>query len=127
MYISGFYTKNNINALGKDMSNNEKLTFNYLRFGNYHIDHVDGAIGNITPKGFLHIDFFSERAAIPKTVEYEFGADGQPDNSTENIIEAKEGIVRHIQSGIIMNKKTAIAVRDWIDKQIKLMEGLGID
>ena len=44
----------------------EQLEFHYIKSNQFRVIHVDGGIGSITPKGFIHFALYSERLAIPR-------------------------------------------------------------
>ncbi len=94
------------------------IKFNYQKTNEYRNHHVDGAYGGLTPKGYISMLFFSERHVLPKIVEKEIDSAGKTIN--EKIIEAKEGIIREVETGITFDLGTAISLKDWLTKQIDL-------
>lgn len=43
-----------------------QIRFNYIKSAQFRVIHADGAIGGVTPNGFIHMALFNERAAIPR-------------------------------------------------------------
>lgn len=94
----------------------ETITFHYLKSNNFIIHHIDGIYGGVTPKGFIGINFFSERFPIPKTVTQEL-IDGKQ-LGKEISIETKEGVIRQVECGVVMNIDTAKSIYKWLERQI---------
>ena len=46
------------------------IRYHYIKSNSFRIVHADGVYGGSTPKGYLHLDFFSERFPIPQLVEH---------------------------------------------------------
>jgi hypothetical protein len=93
------------------------FTFNYLKSSNFRVIHVDGAIGGLTPGGFVHMTVYSERVAIPKKVVHEVREDGSLGEEIKR--ESLNGVVREMEADLIFNIDEAIALRDWLDNQVK--------
>lgn len=99
----------------------DKLTFKYVYPENLRDLYVNGCWGGVTPRKEIHLHLFSERHPIPKSITHEI------DKNTMSLgkeIAKEEGgnIVRLIQTSVIMDLSTAIAVRDWIDDKIKAIQ-----
>jgi hypothetical protein len=86
--------------------------------------HVDGVMGGITPHGLIHIAVYSERAALPQITVHNVSLDGKLSHPVSS--EGKVGIVREIDADLMMNKLTAIEIRDWLSKRITELEQLEI-
>lgn len=83
---------------------------------------MNGAFGGITPRNELSMHLFSERHPIPKNVKHKVNKDG---TLSDEIITLKDGdAVRLIQSSVILDVTTAIAIRNWLDDRIKSIETL---
>ena len=44
------------------------LKFEYEKSEQFRTVFADGAIGGVTPRGYVHVAFYSERSPIPKVV-----------------------------------------------------------
>ena len=93
------------------------FAFNYIKSSNFRVIHVDGAIGGLTPAGFVHMTVYSERVAIPKKVVYEVREDGSLGEEIDR--DSLEDVVREMEADLIFNLDEAIALRDWLDDQVK--------
>ncbi|MBM1222052.1 hypothetical protein JQU17_17785 [Ponticoccus sp. SC2-23] len=73
---------------------------------------VHGGYGGInTSNGQLALSVFSERAPLPRVIEF----DGE---GTEEARESKDGIVRNVTATLYFDINTAIALRNWLDEKI---------
>lgn len=101
-------------------SNPEELTFHYLKGPDFRTIHVDGAIGGLTPNGFLHIAFYAERAAIPQSTTLKVNPDGSLGDELAR--EGKDGVVRQMETDIIVNENTARNIKVWLDQKLEEFE-----
>jgi hypothetical protein len=99
-----------------------KVRFFYIKGNHFRVLHVDGALGGITPRGFLHFSVYSERPAIPQTAEHQVSIEGRLSEPLSQ--EGKQGIVRELDADLIMTKQTATELRDWLSKRIEQLERL---
>lgn len=94
----------------------ENVRFFYVKSPQFRVIHADGAVGGVTPRGFIHMAFYSERPAIPQSQQFKVEPDGLISEPYET--EGKEGIIREMDVDVIMGKQTAIQLRDWLDTRI---------
>lgn len=97
----------------------DSITIHNIKSSLYRQAHVDGAHGGITPSGFININFFSQRRAIPKGTEFEVNEDGQIAQPIKNVEGSKEGIVREFGFGAYMDINTCISLKDFLENIIK--------
>ncbi len=98
------------------------INFHYIKATDFRTVHVDGAIGGLTTKGFLHVSLFCERAAIPKKTTFNLLPDGHLGEEVVEKRESKEGIVRQMEVDLIMNEETARDLRNWLDQSLEEFE-----
>ena len=98
------------------MAQPEHLTFHYQKSNHYRVIHADGAWGGLTPKLGVFLSFFSERPPIPQTITHavESGRTLGPEVSHET----KEGLIREVEVGIIMDEQTAAALIAWLQQSL---------
>jgi hypothetical protein len=95
----------------------QQVVFHYIKSTFFRVAHADGVIGGITPRGPIHISFYSERPAIPQSTEQailETGALGEITAQT-----GREGIVREMDIDIIITRQVAADLRDWLAQRIE--------
>jgi hypothetical protein len=98
------------------------IDFHYLKGPDFRSVHIDGAIGGLTTKGFLHIALFAERAVIPQKTTYNITDEGTLGDEIVERRESKNGIVRQMEIDLIVNEDTAIVLRNWLDQRIEEFE-----
>jgi len=105
--------------MNEDIKNSgvpDDITFHYIKTSNYRTFHVDGAYGGLCPNGNIYMEFFVERMPTPKKVTHSLNKDatlGPPISA-----EGKEGMIREIESGLVMDVITATRLRDWLADKI---------
>ena len=111
------------NGNGKSSTHAAKqddVTFHYLKGPDFRTIHVDGAIGGLTPSGHLHIAFYAERAPIPQTIRQAVNSDGSLGVELDR--ESKSGVVRQMETDIIVNEATAKNIKVWLDQKLEEFE-----
>lgn len=93
----------------------QTVTFHLIKSPGYQTLRVDGAIGSMTPSG-LALSFYVERGPLPQTVTHEIDENG----ALGKVVSAtgKKGIIREIQTGIVIDVGSA---RDLIKELEKLL------
>lgn len=96
------------------------IDVNYLKTNNYRTYHVDGIFGGPTVHGKLYVELFLERAVTPRIIKHKVTPKGKLGEEVSRI--GKEGIIREIEAGLIMDLGTAKVFRNWLDEKIKFTE-----
>lgn len=98
----------------------QTITFHMIKSPGCQTHQVDGVIGGFTPSDGVFLEFFTERGTIPQTVTYQLNADG----SLGNVIgkTGKDGIVREIQTGVILDLDGLKSLYDRIGSMIEQLE-----
>ena len=105
------------------LEQSEKITLHFLKSNFFRTIHVDGAFGGVTPHGGINMQLFSERFPIPTSTTHEMsGHVFGPEIASERV--SKDGIVRELEVGIMMDLATARAMRDWLDRKIEKLEAV---
>lgn len=97
----------------------KNITFKYVYPDNLPDLYVNGLCGGTTPRKEIYIHFYSERLPIPKTISYELG-ENKKVGKLESIEQGGD-VVRLVQSSLVLDVKTAIEFRDWLDRRIKFI------
>ena len=95
---------------------NPTVDFHYIKGPDFRTVHIDGAIGGITPSGFLHIAMYCERSTIPKTITHTILPDGTLGSAIKH--KGKKGIARQMEIDIIVNEATAKSLKIWLDQKL---------
>lgn len=96
------------------------IKFHLIKGNLFRVIHADGAIGGLTPNRDVFVSLFSERAAIPQLIEQTLNADGSLGPEIKR--ESKDGIVREVEIGIILNARTAKDLSEWLAKQVEILK-----
>lgn len=94
----------------------DTIEFDYIKSNHYRVIHADGAVGGSTPTGYIQMDVWSQRRPIPDKVVHAL-EDGYLGEEVSR--ESRAGIIREVEAGILLDVRAAIAMRDWIDRQIE--------
>ncbi len=109
----------------ENKENEMSVTFKYKFADNYNPVYVNGAYGGVSSRGEIVANFFLERLPLPNSVTHRVGKNGfvgeiiEEENKPRDL---NKSSIRFVQSGIVVNIETAKEIRDWLDKQIKLLE-----
>ena len=115
-------TRKKNSSKNTNRSRSEKLTsikFHYLKAANFRTAHIDGAIGSITTKGFLHMALFSERPPIPQQTGFKLEENNILGEEIEKDRITKEGVIRQLEIDLIINEETAADLRNWLDQRLE--------
>ena len=105
-------------AVGED----EKISFDYIKSQFFRVLHADGAIGGITPSGYIHFSFYSERQAIPQSQTFTLNKDGSLGQSIAEKTIIRNAVVRELDVDVVMNVDVARSLAIWLSQQVKLYE-----
>jgi hypothetical protein len=97
----------------------KNVEIHYQKNPGYRQIHVDGAIGGITTKGKVSINFYAERIVIPKSEEYQVTQEGKLGARTKVSDDSKNGLIREIEFGTYLDIETAKALKDWLEIKIE--------
>lgn len=87
----------------------------------YRQIHIDGAVGGITPSGYINLNAYANRFSIPKSVLYEL-KDGEYGQYKAYSEDSKEGIIQEIEIGLYFDLDVAKNLRDFLNDNIKALE-----
>ncbi len=93
-----------------------EVEFHYIKSNLYRVVHSDGAYGGITARGYLHVAFYNERRAIPKTIS--LIPDDKTAESKEEVTETIGGIVRELEVGVIMDEQSTAELIEWLTRKL---------
>lgn len=102
----------------------QKVTFHNKINSSFREIHVDGALGGLTPRGFLNLNFFAERFPIPLSTDFNITDNVKLGEKLEDHIDSKTGIIREYEFGIYMNIETAKNLSILLENKIKEHEAL---
>ena len=98
-----------------------KLRFHYIKSNGFRVVHMDGAHGGITPRGTIFAAIYSERAPIPEMTVHTISAEGTISEENRDERKAKEGMVREVEIGLMMDLSAAQSLHQWLGEKIKTL------
>jgi hypothetical protein len=108
-----------------------KVQFHYIKGPSYRESACHGVIGGPTPQGKIWMGFFTERNPLPRMVEFHIlpPADGSTSiqfneaATTPDLIDTKEGVVRHVEFGTYLDLDVAERLQNWLAERIAMVKG----
>ena len=97
----------------------DSLIIHNVKNSGYRQIHVDGAHGGITPNGFINLNFYSQRGAIPAGTEFEINNRGDIGKPIKDIANSKKGIVREFEIGVYMDLATCESLKQFLELKIE--------
>ena len=97
----------------------DQVAFDYIKSAHFRVIHADGAIGTVTPSGYIHLAFFSERQAIPRRIVHKVAKDGELGPQVDDATESRGSIVREMDIDVIFSVEVAEALKAWLEQRIK--------
>ena len=104
--------------------NPQEIVFHYIKSNHFRVVHADGVWGGVTPRGLVQINFYSERQPIPKQTVHGINEDQTLGDEIQDQRVTREGVVREIEFGAVMDLRAAKSLRDWLDKKLQVVEDL---
>ena len=101
----------------------DKVRFEYLKTPDYRTISPDGVFGGISPRGSIFASLFVERPSIPTVTVYEL-AKGHLGAELRALRVDREGIVREVQMGLMLDLEAATRIRDWLSARIEQLTEL---
>lgn len=105
----------------------QKVKFKYVFDKTYNPTYVTGAFGGPTPKEEIIINFFMERQPIPYSETRILNSDGTVGDLIDmEPIESEHmvNVLRFIETGIVMDLKTAKDIHVWLGDNIEMLENI---
>lgn len=101
------------------------IKFKYIFSKDYNPKYINGAYGGITGKGEIAVHFYLERPALPNSQTHNLTKDGKlSDNPEFEPADLMKSMIRFVDTGIVMDLRTAKDIAQWLDDKIKMLEKL---
>jgi hypothetical protein len=102
----------------------QNIKFKYIFEDDYNPKYVNGAQGGINPKGEIIINFYVERAALPKSVTHSLEDNKLSRDTVTEPEDLKDSLVRYVQNGIILDIRSAKEIYNWLGRHIDEYENM---
>ena len=103
------------------------LKFEYEKSRQFRTVYADGAIGGITPRGYIHVAFYAERSPIPKVVVHEITDKGGLGDELLDKRVVRKDIFRELQVDVVMDEQAALALLKWLTKKVDTLKKIKSD
>ena len=108
----------------------DRIKTNLQKSPQYRTIHCDGAYGGISPRGYISVTFYNERAVIPRILSREvlnIDEAGSASLGPDQIEESLEGIMRQLEATIVMDINASRDFYTWFgDKVADLEKAVGL-
>ena len=96
-----------------------KVKFDHIKSQYFRVIHADGAIGGVTPGGFIHFALYNERGPIPRQITHLIEPDGALGERVFEETLVREAFVREMEVDVIMSVPVAENLQKWLIEKIK--------
>ena len=105
----------------------ESVEFHYVKSNGFRVVHADGVWGGPTPRGYITMSFYSERAPIPRKISLELKPP-EPNSSNrilgqEIVRDSKDGLVREVEVEVMVDLEMAKSLLKWLRGKVRVLEG----
>jgi hypothetical protein len=101
-----------------------KVRFHFQKSNQFRVVRADGAWGGVTPDLELFFSLYNTRPAIPQLLVHPISADGTLGPDIPEMKVSKEGFVREVEVGVIMQKQHVKALIDFLKDRLAFIEGI---
>lgn len=98
------------------------IKFHFLKTSNFRNIHMDGVFGGITPRGYIQMSPFTERAPIPQVTVHSLDSSGELADEVRKERQTRDGIIREVDVNLIMDIRTAKLLLGWLNLRIQELE-----
>ncbi|OFW02608.1 MAG: hypothetical protein A3H94_08330 [Acidobacteria bacterium RIFCSPLOWO2_02_FULL_60_20] len=104
-----------------------KARFYYIKSNHFRVVCAEGAHGGITPHGSIFAAFYNQRGPIPQITTHQINADGTLGDEIRDARVGKEGVIREVEVGVIMDLQTAERFYQWLGEKINLLREISTE
>jgi hypothetical protein len=90
-----------------DGDRGDLVAFEYIKSQSFRVVRADGAVGGITPQGFVHAALYSERLAIPQKIMHRISSDGRLGEQVPERTVTRGSIIREMEIDLFLSADTA--------------------
>jgi hypothetical protein len=88
------------------------VRFFYEKCKYFRVAHVDGVIGGLTPTRDIFVSVYSQRVALPQTIDQKISPDGKLGAVIDK--SGKDGIFREMEIGLVMSAEVANEIAEFL-------------
>ena len=98
-----------------------KLETHFVKNNDFKTVQCSGAFGGIAPTGQINMNIYTDRVVIPRSITLEIDdSSGAPLREVSR--DTKNGVIREVQFGILIDVNVAKSLVEWLNGQIQTIE-----
>ena len=106
--------------MAEDIKKTTSHEYHYIKTNDFRSVFVTGAIGGPTVLGLLDMNVFIDRPAIPTSTKHAITEKQTIGEEVSKVV--REGSIREVQIGLLMDINVARAIKGWLDSNILILE-----
>lgn len=95
----------------------DQVQVHYLKTNLFRTIFASGAIGGMSGVSHISMCLFHERGPIPRSITHHVTEDGKLGD--EIVRDSREGVIREIDTEVVMDIETAQELANWLQKKVK--------
>lgn len=101
---------------------NQKVRFHFLKSNLFRTIHADGVFGGVTPTLGISMAFYSQRQPLPDQTVHLISSDGTLGAEIEEDRISSKGIVRELETNVMIDVVFAKVLINWLEDKVKQVE-----
>lgn len=99
-----------------------RIRYEYKQDDSAELKYAHGVWGGINSQGEIEMNFYLESDALPRWSERTLEPDGEMGPEKYPQDERQKNIIRHIHTKLVLNYHTALAVQEWLEGHLAILE-----
>lgn len=95
------------------------IPFHYIKSNHFRVVYVSGVLGGVGPGGHIEMNVYAERRPIPRRTVHALKSDGTLGDEDREARLSREGLVREVEVGAVMDLPTAQSLHKWLGEKIE--------
>jgi hypothetical protein len=100
----------------------KRVGFDLIKSNFFRVVYADGVFGGLSPSGMITMSFFNERVPLPTRIEHYVTEDGRVGGEDRSARQTRQGIVREVETEIVMTIDGARTLHEWLGERIKAVD-----
>lgn len=97
---------------------NKNIKFDYIKSPTFRTVHADGVWGGITPRGYINLGFYSERAPFPRQTTHIMSDQQTLGGEIREERDGRDAIIRELECNVIIDVEFAESLIKWLRGKI---------
>lgn len=92
------------------------VVFHYVRSKHFRVIHADGAHGGVTVRGYVSVNFYSERGLTPPRTT--LAVDAESGETKETAGETRGHVVRELEVSVMLDEQSTNQLVVWLQQKL---------